>query len=69
MANRRRNTVIQIRVTDEERESVRNAANSCGACSITEWLLAAVRVTETQPQLIAAAASEIRSEDSNAIEK
>lgn len=65
MANRKRDKVLQIRVTAEERDSVRTATNQCGACSIVEWMLAAVRVTDTHPQLIAKAAAEIRAEESN----
>lgn len=60
MVQRRRDTMLQIRLTNAERDYVRSAANAADACSVTEWVLAAALVTHQQPQLIAAAAEQIR---------
>ena len=66
MVQRKRDRKLQVRLTAEERDRIDAAVIRTDACSITEWLLAVVRISEEQPQLIARAATEVRAEEARA---
>ena len=55
-----RNKMLQIRLTEDERDAVRSAAAKADACSVTEWVLACTALTLAQPDIIAAACDQIR---------